>query len=48
MIIISTTESVYYPVAKPRYTDQITGSRRVQYVRRSLLVSSRIRSKGLK
>lgn len=48
MIILSTTGSVYHPVVKPPFTNQIAGSRRVQYVRRSLLVSPRLRSKGLK
>ena len=46
MIILSTTGSVYYPVVKPPFTNQIAGSRRVQYVRHSLLVSPRLRSKG--
>jgi hypothetical protein len=41
MIIHTTTGSVYYPVVKPRSNIQITGSRRVQYVRRFLLVSPR-------
>jgi hypothetical protein len=46
MIILSTTRSAYYPVVEPPFTNQIAGGRRVQYVRRSLLVSPRLRSKG--
>jgi hypothetical protein len=46
MIILSTTGSVYYPVAKPPFTNQIAGSGS-QYVRHSLLlVNPRLRSKG--
>jgi hypothetical protein len=39
MIIRTATKSVYYPVVKLRSALQIGGSRRVQYVRRFLLVS---------
>jgi hypothetical protein len=39
MIIRTTTASVYYPVVKPRSINQIVGSRRVQYVRRFLVVN---------
>ena len=47
MIILATTGGVYYPVVRPPFTSQIAGSRRVQYVRRSLLVRPRLRSKSL-